>query len=459
MLKQDISEKEKWICAATQFFEQYKDPHTKWIHFCAEDPASRSTIPIFENLCYVVALFRLHQLDMIKEAEERLTHILGFQQEGGLFPVYLHLFSREPRYYSSSLLLVPLLLLYRYYYSLFSAAIKEKFSISLKKLLHALNNIQAQDRLPPLAMVMIGIANHIVDGKEISKGIFELPSIGSSTELSHYFLIFQLLLDTPYEKQFHLFYEVLSQYLDSKERLYIGPLIKEKYDKGRPITSLLEAVFFDRLQESTLLFYTPLINALAIKPLIAVQQNSIVYQDYEWCYRVIGKSRIHLLKHYKVPESVQKNEGLHLLRILTENGINLALFPGLFSASATIAYDKIEMMFTLLAPSEEEEEIKLFLTKDEQVKVLINNKRASAFSIHDKVSIIMKDVLLSIQFQIEEGSGLFFGSLSFGSRPCENSDSPFLGTDWVISVRFTKRTEILKGKMTINLLHEEKESQ
>jgi hypothetical protein len=290
--------------------------------------------------------------------------------------------------------------------------------------------------------------------KKIEASSFSIPPIESAQELSSYFLAFQFLLDTPYEDQLHAFYEQLSQYLDREEKIYIGPLIKEKYDNARPKPTLLEAIFFDNHFESSLLFYTPLINANAIFPLKERSLNSFRYQYHEWDYHIIHQCKLHLLKKYDCIEN-EPYLGLHLMRVLGEDGISLALFPGQFSTTATVAHNKVELAMSFDGPISDDEEISFFLTKDEKVKIFVNDKRASAFSINDDLSIFIGNQKLLLNFSVEEGNGLFFGSLSFGSRPCEDNKNLFLGVDWIISVRFTKRTENLKCKLVMELLPEE----
>jgi hypothetical protein len=70
--------------------EKFLSPQTGLIHYCYEDERSKETIPLFENLCYCLALFRTHTLDHVLSAKERLKHLLAFQYEEGRFPVYLH---------------------------------------------------------------------------------------------------------------------------------------------------------------------------------------------------------------------------------------------------------------------------------------------------------------------------------------------------------------------------------
>ena len=62
---------------------------TGFVHHSYENPNSRDTIPLFENFCLVLSLFKTRMADHILEGKAILTKLLSFQVEGH-FPIYLH---------------------------------------------------------------------------------------------------------------------------------------------------------------------------------------------------------------------------------------------------------------------------------------------------------------------------------------------------------------------------------
>src|ERR1700733_5471312 len=63
---------------------------TSFVHFCHEaEGVKHDTIPLFENFCYMLALFRSRLSGDIAEGKALLERLLGFEAEGN-FPVYLH---------------------------------------------------------------------------------------------------------------------------------------------------------------------------------------------------------------------------------------------------------------------------------------------------------------------------------------------------------------------------------
>ncbi len=64
---------------------------TGFVHYCYEHPESRDTIPLFENFCFVLALFKTRMADHVLEGKALLNKLLSFQV-GNNFPIYLHEF-------------------------------------------------------------------------------------------------------------------------------------------------------------------------------------------------------------------------------------------------------------------------------------------------------------------------------------------------------------------------------
>ena len=83
------------------------NPRTGFIHFHYSDETAFDTIPLYENACYILSLFRSHNAENILEAKELLRRLLHFQTEGGGFPTYLHEYPTD-RWTVSFDLLLPL---------------------------------------------------------------------------------------------------------------------------------------------------------------------------------------------------------------------------------------------------------------------------------------------------------------------------------------------------------------
>jgi len=105
------SEQEKrcFIDLNLQAARKRLSPQTGWVHHCYESEGTRhDTIPLLENLCFALALFRSRLSDDILQGRQLLEKLLAFEVQGE-FPIYLHEYPTI-RDRGSSLDLLPALL-------------------------------------------------------------------------------------------------------------------------------------------------------------------------------------------------------------------------------------------------------------------------------------------------------------------------------------------------------------
>lgn len=67
-----------------------QSPRTGFVHFFPGTEGIADTIPVYENFCFVLALFRSKTSAEVLEGKELLERLLDFQTAEGNFPVYLH---------------------------------------------------------------------------------------------------------------------------------------------------------------------------------------------------------------------------------------------------------------------------------------------------------------------------------------------------------------------------------
>ena len=83
-------EKRRFIDMAIAYGRKKLSSQTGFVHHCYEaDEKQYDTIPLFENFCYALALFRSRLSEDIAEAKAILERLLAFEVNGS-FPVYLH---------------------------------------------------------------------------------------------------------------------------------------------------------------------------------------------------------------------------------------------------------------------------------------------------------------------------------------------------------------------------------
>lgn len=124
-----ILERRELVDLALSAGQTFLSPQTGLIHYCYEDERSKETIPLFENLCYCLALFRTHALDHVQEGKERLKHLLAFRYDDGRFPVYLH---QYPNVRGSFRTTYPLYLIDKYFAKVIEEPLRNKIRQNLE---------------------------------------------------------------------------------------------------------------------------------------------------------------------------------------------------------------------------------------------------------------------------------------------------------------------------------------
>jgi len=165
-------------------------PRTGLIHFCYNDEEATDTIPLYENICYCLALFRTRSVDNIQEAKEKLNHLLSFDS----FPTYLH---EYPKPGVTERLYFPLYWIMKH----FSNVIEKPLRSRIQEILSTIKPFKR-----PVA-------------------------IRSSKEAA------SLCLHLQHEEQpLH----ALAPYWDPKLGIYVGPLLHEKQRENVPETTLFD---------------------------------------------------------------------------------------------------------------------------------------------------------------------------------------------------------------------------
>ena len=121
-------EKKQLVELALAAGRHYLSPQTDLIHLCYEDERSTDTIPLFENLCYCLTLFRTHVVDHVQEGKERLKHLLAYRLEDGRFPIYLH---QYPNGVGSYRTMYPLFLIDKYFHRVIEEPLRSEIRKNL----------------------------------------------------------------------------------------------------------------------------------------------------------------------------------------------------------------------------------------------------------------------------------------------------------------------------------------
>lgn len=106
---------------------------TGFVHYHPSDE-SRETIPVFENFCFAIALFRQKTIESVLEGKEMISRLLAFQGEDGNFPVFLHEYPKCWDFHLGKKIAFILAQVLKNFSTVLDSAFKEKLETALKKI-------------------------------------------------------------------------------------------------------------------------------------------------------------------------------------------------------------------------------------------------------------------------------------------------------------------------------------
>lgn len=133
MLTEELKKQIRTIDLAVLAGQKRQSPRTGFIHLFPNEETT-DTIPLYENFCFALALFRQKTADSVTEGKELLTRLLAFQNSDGHFPVYLHEFPRCHDF-QMPLKIAPILIYLLRHFSAVLGELKSKIADALEKAL------------------------------------------------------------------------------------------------------------------------------------------------------------------------------------------------------------------------------------------------------------------------------------------------------------------------------------
>lgn len=398
---------------------------TGMIHGSHLHPDSWETIPIFENLCFVIALFRSRAVANTLEGRELLEKILAFQitsgDNFGLFPRYLHEYPNLQRRGYLISIAVALSLIQFHHRQILHADLQQTLSKAIESLMEALEKQSWIDTISILLRIMQG----------------KLPSCDSCLALRPtsirectyllYIVQFLFLQRSPYSAEV---FNHLTSYWSAEMKCYIGPLEKEYYLNREEVVSLFH-YFMIQMTDST----------SSIPQGIIHLHSSLLY-PLEDAPEVTEKLPS-LHKHWNIQQSngffwqmcnylpEQTCKGFHLFRVLWRDETVHSI---ICQQRIRMSYRKIdEFLSELTFEDLPEHGLELYFPKTKNTKIYSNGKRATCFHSGEWITIDTGNAKIALEFTTSDNSPAV-ASLSMHHRPAElQPDSSTI--DWRLSIR------------------------
>lgn len=436
MLKLKTEDKEVFISQSLELFQEYYRPSTGFVHYSKESEQHDQFIPIFENLCFVVALLRSHQLDQLALASEVLSKLLHFQTAEGAFPDYLHQYPYVAKQRRNFHYCLPLLIIYRFYHSLLNEDLQSQLKKSMDKLYIFLSGLE--EKVEGLNRVL-NIFSYFLNNSPIDPSIFTLEPVGSSKELGLYLLLMQQLHNTPYEELAMKACDQVFTYIDAEKKIYIGPLLFEKYSGNELLPSILDYILFGCTTKSPSLFLAPLI-IFPIQPKSVENQKR--YKTGRFVYRYVKQQNACLtfLEEFIPDSSLPLPKAFQTFRLLTSAESSISCFPEQIPTSIQIEGNQVLFLYHYTEPFDvtqnQREEVSFYLSKHKDTEVLVNATKASCFYEDDQVTLRLGTLKVHLGIKVKNGEGKYIGGVMFAPRSnniCSKS------ADYKITIRTVKR--------------------
>jgi len=388
-----------------------QSPRTGFVHFFYGHDAAADTIPLYENICYTVALFHQRKAEAILEAKDLLFRLLSFQTAEGNFPVYLHDY---PRCFSflMGLKVAPLLLLIIQSEASIpsvGAECREKIEQTLQRIV-AFYAAQKNSRpLPPLWEYRYQMCKAVSEGSELPLDTLDTSSF-SAADWWEYWVTKQFQ-EVPRCSFYH-----------AGLGLCIGPFIFERAQEGtQPSPALIDWVCAEKIDTPRLLQDHPSQMGLAALESVFVEPSQEIPSfallsdsdtgnwDLLWKDKTIHRLSLELSKG----KMVQKEADILLIEL-----------QGSFEPQRD---DLFEVAF--------------YVDASPVIDVSIGGVKGTSFALGDWVQIRSEESSIAIRFTVAEGEGDFCGHIYRSNRPNQRLNADGESFDWKIGLRTLRRSE------------------
>ncbi len=390
-----------------------KSKHTGFVHYCYEEQDVKETIPVIENACYALALFRSRLTENVLEGKLLLEKLLPFEVDGN-FPLYLHEYPLC-RDRSIALQLIPV-----FYWILQSSA--------------PLLGKELQERLKNTIEKMDAFSAKSHAEKPFSKAFcfaLELQEWSPRTlsEWNNYLIGLQMRSEVQLKEALLKAKELWNPHFFA----FIG---EQHYEKGEPEVTLFDlwmGEVFHAYSKRALADHPVHLRAALIQPVIMEVENSEVP-----------------LYAFKLEENSFKlwwgdEKVTHTLALFPKGRIELV------KENAR----EVELMLHLPneMPAEDEYEVKCFCNLHEENSIEL---KATTFRLGEPIEIASKGFSLSLAFNKVSGEGSFLGHISHANRPYQaRNPTIFEAYDTQIALRTIKRDLACTLSLTLSINKEE----
>lgn len=365
---------------------------TGFIHYFPGDASLSDTIPIYENFCFALALFRQKTTESVLEGKSLVEKLLAFQLDNGNFPTYLHEFPIGWDFHLGLKIAPVLIHILDKFHTVLPSDYKDKLQTSLKKAIQKPQNSSWEHRY----LACLKKPCDPPQGNSAQDWFEKIISDQLSNQNSSYSIPYHPKLQT-----------------------FLGPHLTQEQGEMQP--TAIEYIlaepsgFNSRLRKDH-------IHQLHSALLFPFTSNQEEHPLPLW--------------QSSPPRILWKGEKIH----------SLYLPQGIWEKNRCI----IELPENVEIGRDDLFEVSSFCNISSETSLSINKQKGTVFSFEDLVSIQTPDAKIDLRFSLLKGNGSFCGHITRANRPgqigCKGANL-YEAYDWHIGLRTLRR----QGPCTIQL--------
>lgn len=470
-----------------------QSPQTGYIHYYyhAQAEEIHHAIPIYENFCFALALFRSRLMENVQEAKKILEGLLAFQHLDesdfqGNFPVYLHDYPLCRDRLLSIHLLSPLYWILKSFGHVLGQELKAKLEQVVRDLIQHARRTQAWKPTPygttiRLAAGMKAFGSMLNDNLLFEQGrkLLQQQLVDRAVEnwssrevITDVLIALQMVYPSLVQSPWGAFWEYVSRTWHRQACCYVGPSIAECQAGYEPQPDLydvwlgyLSGSYPSRIDKEDL-YYLHI-------PLMQMSEDLLFdnctpfylkehYQKQEWMLVYKKEYAYTLLEQTQplTPALAKTYTPFHLAWGHPQKTHTL-ICQGEDVQSVTYKQSPhlIELFFDLNEDYQDERGdqpvIKLYVDFHDQAEWKVEGQSATTVMIGQPIRLNVEDFKVDIHFELLEGEGQFLGHLMRGNRPSQiplKGESRFNSYDWYLFLRTVRRQGACRLKLSLRIL-------
>jgi hypothetical protein len=457
---------------AVAFGRRLQSSQTGYLHYFyhqQEEKTPSLTIPTKENTLFILALLHSRTVENGIEAKDLLDKLLHFQHAQGNFPIYLHDYPECKDRTLAVRLAVPLFWILKSFSHVLGHELKKRAENALSRVLEYSLSTLKEKPLPyhlSLKVAASAVAGgHLLKQREIEEQgqllLDELCAVAapidwySPVHLGAILSALQMVYPHLERSPWHHFWRHLENTWHRKSCTYVGPCIEEYQVDFEPQVTLYDLY---------LGFFSGQFSERSLKPHLVhlegtlIQSSDDILNSPTYPLRMQGSVRgqaWHLCHGdqfgYSAIEGhlVPSNRGFCPFRLVigTPQRAHTLVCQG--GNAEHIEFQDLEkgILFYLDTPTsvedrEKNRDIIFYFDWDDSTEIWVEDRRATTFTLGERVEIRRAGFILSLIFTLEEGEGRFLGHIMRGNRPSQLSlkgTKRFNAYDWQLFLRTVHR--------------------